>query len=208
MSREFIQYLKNNLLTNYSKVMILQIYIKGINITENIGNIGNEENEENNDLKYRYINAIDIHNNKLYNKLIHIDAGFDLFTPSQNNNDDKIKFTKNLNKIDFKIKCSAKMYTDKGKIYNTGYYIYPRSSLSKTKLRLANSVGIIDSGYRGNIIGMFDLINQEEYTINQYDKLLQICAPSLVPIIIEIVNTEQELGETERGSNGFGSTGI
>ena len=47
------------------------------------------------------------------------------------------------------------------KTFNTGYYMYPRSSLSKTKLRLANSVGIIDSGYRGNLIGMFDLINMK-----------------------------------------------
>ena len=34
---------------------------------------------------------------------------------------------------------------------NIGYYLYPRSSISKTPLILANSVGIIDSGYRGNI---------------------------------------------------------
>ena len=95
--------------------------------------------------------------------------------------------------------------------YNTGYYMYPRSSISKTNLRLANSTGIIDSGYRGHLIGMFDLVNlseNDEYVVNRYDKLLQICAPGLVPIVVEVVNTIEELGsETERGAGGFGSTG-
>jgi dUTP pyrophosphatase len=95
--------------------------------------------------------------------------------------------------------------------------MYPRSSLSKTKLRLANSVGIIDSGYRGNLIGMFDVVNVEnsysdeknaDYFAKSYDRLVQICGPGLIPILVEIVEDEQELGnETERGSGGFGSTG-
>jgi dUTP pyrophosphatase len=103
------------------------------------------------------------------------------------------------------------MITDSNKVYNTGYYMHPRSSVSKTKLRLANATGIIDSGYRGHLMGMFDLINlfgNEEYAVEKYDRLLQICAPGLVPIVVEIVNTFEELGsQTERGSGGFGSTG-
>jgi dUTP pyrophosphatase len=89
--------------------------------------------------------------------------------------------------------------------------MYPRSSISKTILRLANATGIIDSGYRGHLMGMFDLINlseNEEYVIEKYDRLLQICAPGLVPIVVEVVNTIAELGsQTERGAGGFGSTG-
>jgi dUTP pyrophosphatase len=97
--------------------------------------------------------------------------------------------------------------------------MYPRSSLSKTKLRLANSVGIIDAGYRGNLIGMFDVVNIDEnvkqdknrkadYIAKVNDRLLQICAPGLVPIYVEIVDDICELGnETERGNGGFGSTG-
>jgi len=58
---------------------------------------------------------------------------------------------------------------------------------------------------------MFDVVHlfpNEEYIVNKYDRLLQICAPGLVPIIVEVVNTFEELGEeTERGSGGFGSTG-
>ena len=93
--------------------------------------------------------------------------------------------------------------------------MYPRSSLSKTQLRLANSVGIIDAGYRGHLMGMFDVVNIDpdddkdaDYFGKKFDRYLQICAPGLVPIVVEIVNTKEELGEeTERGDGGFGSTG-
>jgi dUTP pyrophosphatase len=122
-----------------------------------------------------------------------------------------------VNKLDLQVCCSARMYLDSGKNFNTGYYMYPRSSLSKTQLRLANSVGIIDAGYRGHLMGMFDVVNidpckkndmEADYCGNVYDRYLQICAPGLVPIIVEIVNSKQDLGdETERGEGGFGSTG-
>jgi dUTPase len=67
-------------------------------------------------------------------------------------------------------------------------------------------------------MGMFDIVNideakmskymTEDYIINKYDRLVQICAPGLVPIIVEVVDKVEELGEkTERGSGGFGSTG-
>ena len=93
--------------------------------------------------------------------------------------------------------------------------MYPRSSISKTELRLANSTGIVDAGYRGNLIGMFDVVknkesqlDQESYYVNNLDRLLQICAPGLEPIIVEIVETIDELGEeTIRGDKGIGSSG-
>ena len=87
-----------------------------------------------------------------------------------------------------------------------GYYSYPRSSISKTPLLLANSVGIIDSGYRGQIIGAFRNLSIEPYKVEQYTRLLQICAPDLRPFTVELVdNTFFE--ETLRGEGGFGSTG-
>jgi dUTP pyrophosphatase len=110
------------------------------------------------------------------------------------------------------------MYTDSYKVYNTGYYMYPRSSLSKTQLRLANSTGIIDAGYRGHLMAMFDVVNIDESVNNpdriadyfgeKFDRYIQICAPGLVPILVEVVNDVSQLGEeTERGSGGFGSSG-
>jgi dUTPase len=59
---------------------------------------------------------------------------------------------------------------------------------------------------------MFDLQlenGEEETTINKYNRFLQVCAPGLVPIVVEMVSCLEELGEeTARGNGGFGSTGI
>ena len=206
--------LQTQILKTHDKFMYLKIFITGSN-----------------NLKTMYYAAVDRHNNNLFNNKF-LDAGFDLFLPENEDPQESyawgetIRFfgtgwkdSNPVNKVDFKIKCSSQMYCDTGKIFNTGFYIYPRSSLSKTKLRLANSVGIIDSGYRGNLIGMFDVVNvdNDDRKINQNtadyfakinDRLVQICAPGLVPIFVEIVENEHELGnDTERGSGGFGSTG-
>lgn len=163
-------------------------------------------------LKDLYLNSA-IHHNEKVSKEYFFDAGFDLFSPTGLN-----CFCGKTNKINFGIQCAAKMVCESGKTYPTGFYIYPRSSTgSKTPLRLANSVGIIDSGYRGNLIGMFDCVyggSQMEdgskdcdgdYLVRNFDKLVQICAPGLVPIYVEVV---EDLGvETDRGAGGFGSTG-
>lgn len=91
----------------------------------------------------------------------------------------------------------------------SGFYMYPRSSLgTKTKLRLANSVGIIDSGYRGNLMAALDNIHPEQaHEAQEGDRLVQICAPDLSPFIIELVDNVEQLSETSRGTGGFGSTG-
>ena len=92
--------------------------------------------------------------------------------------------------------------------------MYPRSSLSKTRLRLVNSTGIIDAGYRGHLMGMFDVVKiqdddqHSDYYGKKFDRYLQICAPGLVPIVVNIADSLEDLGEqTERGQGGFGSTG-
>lgn len=85
------------------------------------------------------------------------------------------------------------------------YYLYPRSSISKTPLRLANSVGIIDSQYRGELCVVLDNISDEPYNIERGQRLFQICSRNLEPFkSVEFVET---FSETERGENGFGSTG-
>jgi len=82
--------------------------------------------------------------------------------------------------------------------------LYPRSSISKTPLRLANSIGIIDSGYRGNIMAAVDNISDEPYQVQKGQRLFQICGRYLEPIELQLV---EELSDTERGNGGFGSTG-
>ena len=89
----------------------------------------------------------------------------------------------------------------------TGYYMYPRSSISKTPLMLAYSTGVIDSGYRGHLIGAFRNLSGEAYQIRQGDRLLQVCAPDLRPMVVKIVE-KSFFEETSRASGGFGSTGV
>lgn len=152
-------------------------------------------------LKSFYFDAAQKHNTKMWTNPFP-DAGFDLFTPET-----VISTGLTTQKINFKLKCSATLEIN-NKSQNSGFYMYPRSSTgSKTPLRMTNSVGIIDSGYRGNLMSFFDNIRQEDYKITKMDKLVQICAPGLLPIIVEIVNKEEELGvPTERANGGFGST--
>jgi dUTP pyrophosphatase len=84
-----------------------------------------------------------------------------------------------------------------------GYYLYPRSSLSKTPLRLANSVGIIDAGYRGTLKAAVDNTSDTDYTIRRGDRLFQICMPTLEPFAVLFAPVPRD---TERGEGGFGST--
>jgi dUTP pyrophosphatase len=89
---------------------------------------------------------------------------------------------------------------------NVSYYLYARSSISKTDLILHNSTGIIDAGYRGNLkAALRNLNNNNIVVVQEGQRLVQICAPNLEPFQFEIVN---ELSQTKRGFGGFGSTNI
>lgn len=189
------------------------------------------------DLRNKYITAINQHNRSIIHSIIgdstndisnqYFNAGFDLFSPS------RLHVEKNkLVKINHQVICAMRKFKEYPIIteinddivniehvknsdnspnigYPVSYYLYPRSSVgTKTPLRLANSVGIIDSGYRGNIIAAFDNISDDTYVIEQYQRLVQICPPDIShPIFVRLVDNLHTLGITERDSNGFGSTG-
>jgi dUTP pyrophosphatase len=83
--------------------------------------------------------------------------------------------------------------------------IFPRSSIRKYELALSNSVGVIDSGYRGELQATFKRTNTlfpDAYKVG--DRIAQIMIIPHPPI--EFVEVE-ELSNTERGAGGFGSTG-
>jgi dUTP pyrophosphatase len=90
--------------------------------------------------------------------------------------------------------------------HKTGFQVYPRSSMSKTPLMLANHVGIIDSGYRGYIIAAVRSF-EAGYTLSGGSRSFQICHPTLCPVFVVLVD-EAELSSSERGAGGFGSTGM
>ena len=94
----------------------------------------------------KYQEAISKHNDMVFQNNFP-DSGFDIYVPFKTLVN-KTKTTKiNMNIV-------AVMY-DTENNRAVGYTMYPRSSISKTVLRLANNVGIIDSGYRGNLMGVF-----------------------------------------------------
>jgi dUTP pyrophosphatase len=96
--------------------------------------------------------------------------------------------------------------------------VFPRSSIRKTGLQLSNSVGVIDSGYRGELQAtfnklfggeaMYDEMKVKEIQPNDFykvgDRVAQIMIIPYPPIEFDEVN---ELSDTERGEGGFGSTG-
>jgi dUTP pyrophosphatase len=86
--------------------------------------------------------------------------------------------------------------------------VFPRSSIRKTHLHLSNSVGVIDSGYRGEIQATFKKVQGiSNNTLDNYkvgDRIMQIMIIPHPPIQFEEV---EELNNTERGESGFGSTG-
>lgn len=156
-------------------------------------------------LRSKYANQIEKHNKNILTNP-YPDAGFDILVPED------VTFDKNLTTqfIDSGVKTEMYYYNaDDKTTINTGYYVHPRSSISKTPLMLANHTGIIDSGYRGNLIGAFRWFQTSEpnYTVKQYTRLTQICHHTLCPIYVIIVDNT-DLSDTSRNEGGFGSTGL
>ncbi len=118
------------------------------------------------------------------------DAGYDLIIPERLVVPaGSLAFT-----IDFKVRCEP----------SSSFFLVPRSSISKTPLRMSNSIGIIDAGYRGNLMAKVDNLDDEDFVIEAGTRLFQICFPSLATptVCFGPVSTD-----TERGTGGFGSTG-
>ena len=86
--------------------------------------------------------------------------------------------------------------------------VFPRSSIRKTRLQLSNSVGVIDSGYRGELQATFNKIHTTiENQKNDYkvgDRVAQIM---IIPHPDIQFEEADKLSNTERGEGGFGSTG-
>ena len=141
---------------------------------------------ENEDVKQFYMN---------YETYYEGDSGIDLFFPT-----DITILPRETKLVDLMIKCEL-VDNDNNSL---PYYLYPRSSISKTPLRMSNSVGIIDKNYRGNIKVSLDNISDNEYNICKGNRLFQICHPNLYNMKVIL---SDKLSETDRNENGFGSSG-
>ena len=84
------------------------------------------------------------------------------------------------------------------------FFLLPRSSIYKSGLLMANSVGVIDKSYRGELKAPVWSITGDS-NVAQGERLFQICAPDMG--WIRHVRMVEHLPETARGAGGFGSTG-
>jgi len=181
-----------NFLNGTTKYGILKLYV----------------NAQNPELVDLYKAQVQLHNNSILNDRFP-NSGFDLFVPDQ-----QIFNRGSQNKmINHQVKCEMYFVDYINQVIEpSAYMLYPRSSISKTELMLSNHTGIIDSGYRGFLIGAFKWLKLEnsdlnQYVVDRYTRLLQICLPTLHPIFVVVID-ESELSDTIRGSGGFGSTGL
>lgn len=93
-------------------------------------------------------------------------------------------------------------------------HIYPRSSLSKTEFYIPNAPGIVDAGYRGEIFIVFKCRTdiyisklRTSFPFKEGDRIAQMNIVKSLNINFIEVKDETELSNTERGNDGYGSTG-
>jgi dUTP pyrophosphatase len=80
--------------------------------------------------------------------------------------------------------------------------VFPRSSIANTHLTLSNSVGVIDSGYRGEVMAKFRKGGSRGYNVgNRIAQLIILPYPEVV------FEEAEELSESDRGTGGYGSSG-
>lgn len=83
--------------------------------------------------------------------------------------------------------------------------LHSRSGHGKVKVSLANSTGIIDSGYRGELVLLISNGGVSWFKVSKGDRIAQ---GMIVPIITADLEWADELSNTERGEGGFGSSGV
>jgi len=134
------------------------------------------------------------------------DAGLDLFILK-----DTAILPNSTKLIDLGVKCQCRSFSlnpfdwirGKGHKYHS-YFLFPRSSISKTPLILKNSIGLIDKGYLGTLKAAFHNTSTQTFVLKRGQRYVQLVNGDLQPAVFEVVD---ELRSTTRGEGGFGSTG-
>ena len=178
-----------------------------VNAIDFLGLLYNKNNNLYNSLYYKkYLNIV---NNYEKNELAILKVyrtNKNAILPSKNRNSDA--------GYDLTIIKKVKNNSDKTVLYDTGikldipngYYveIFPRSSISKSGYMLANSVGIIDQGYRGNL---YIALTKIDDSVNDLELPFKCCQMILKKQVYSIIEeSENDFSITDRNSGGFGST--
>lgn len=85
--------------------------------------------------------------------------------------------------------------------------LFPRSSVSNKPLIMANSVGVIDSCYRGEVTAKFNITDMRQSGMNHYQVGNKVAQIIIIPYPEIEFEEAEELSETDRGTGGYGSTG-
>lgn len=83
-------------------------------------------------------------------------------------------------------------------------FIFPRSSVYKKDLMLTNAVGVVDSGYRGEVMAKFRMTDMKAEVYKKGDRIAQLVIMPYPEVEFEEAD---ELSDSDRGSGGYGSTG-
>ena len=112
--------------------------------------------------------------------------------------------------VDLGIKCQSRSISFNmynwicGKFFKYhSYFLFPRSSISKTPLIMKNSIGLIDKGYVGNLkIALYNTSN-DDFILERGQRYVQLVNSDLSDAKIRLVDSQRS---TQRGDGGFGST--
>lgn len=84
--------------------------------------------------------------------------------------------------------------------------IRPRSGLAaKSHITITNSPGTVDAGYRAVVGVILDNLSEDPFKVNRGDRIAQMVITKIPKTTLEFV---EELSDSDRGQNGFGSTGV
>lgn len=145
-------------------------------------------------LRSEYETRMHDHNKRL-DESSHPNSGFDILQPSE-----IILCSENAlnNTLPLGI-MSAAYDIESGK--PMAYYLFARSSINKTPMRVCNDATVIESDYRGELAASVDFVSgcdiesgQSQYHIEIKDRYFQICMGNLMPFYVEIVNNLEDLG--------------
>ena len=83
--------------------------------------------------------------------------------------------------------------------------VFPRSGLGSKGITLKNAVGVVDSGYRGEVLAAVWNTTLEDFNIHKGDRICQMVVMPYMPCEVEVSDV---LSDSERGTDGYGSTGV
>jgi len=170
----------SKVLKKYTEITLVKLYVNSLHDKLSLTNI--------------YKDAAKNHNKNIVN---HKDVDiydFELFSPKRIHT----ALSEMPIKIDYDIICSATKFTSNSSSPSC-LFLVPSHNISNSKIRLANPFQIIEPFYRGHIKCAFDPLESTE--INKNERHVKLCSPSLTPLIIQVVDTLDNLEQEEKNTD-------